>query len=31
MHVILLAGIVARLVGYEPSLIQLALGVPIIA
>lgn len=31
MHVILLAGIVARLVGYEPSLIQLALGIPIIA
>ena len=31
MHVILLAGFVARLVGYEPSLIQLALGVPIIA
>lgn len=31
MHVILLAGIVARLIGYEPSLIQLALGVPIIA
>lgn len=31
MHVILLAGIVARLLGYEPSLIQLALGVPIIA
>lgn len=31
MHVILLAGIVARLLGYEPSFIQLALGVPIIA
>lgn len=31
MHVILLAGIVAVLVGYEPSFMQLALGVPIIA
>jgi Na+/serine symporter len=31
MHVILLAGIVAVLVGYEPSFLQLALGVPIIA
>lgn len=31
MHVILLAGIVAVLVGYRPSLVQLILGVPIIA
>ena len=31
MHVILLAGIVAVLVGYRPSFLQLALGVPIIA
>jgi len=31
MHVILLAGIVAVLVGYRPSLLQLVLGVPIIA
>jgi Na+/H+-dicarboxylate symporter len=31
MHVILLAGIVACLVGYRPSLFQLAIGVPIIA
>lgn len=31
MHVILLAGIVAVLVGHRPSLVQLVLGVPIIA
>lgn len=31
MHVILLAGIVSVLVGFEPSLFQLCLGVPIIA
>ncbi|MCK4401471.1 cation:dicarboxylase symporter family transporter [bacterium] len=31
MHVILLAGIVAVLVGYRPSFLQLCLGVPIIA
>jgi len=31
MHVILLAGIVSVLVGYKPSLVQLLIGVPIIA
>lgn len=31
MHVILLAGIVSVLVGFEPSLFQLVLGVPLIA